>query len=273
MTSTNLMNVRKCLVFGLGMMLVLLVGTAMGNKEKADADAEQPADKSKKTESPKTDPKKETRFFEDQKDEADEEAAGINPDLYDEYAEMAKVAKLDKKQQEKLLAIQNAKEAALEKWDQKNEKKLVRAEDTIERTKSDKKRERLELQLKKFEARRKALAAKHDRMALGILKKEQIIVWNGHRLWEEVSLEFEFLDLDEHQQAKGKEICNKIAGKIKGKRPIAGNEKVRQVAIVRISKKVLTPEQRKEFAREQRKKKREQEREKKRQKNTRTRSR
>ena len=226
-----------------------------------------------KTESPKTDPEKETRFFEDQKDEADEEAAGINPDLYDEYAEMAKVAKLDKKQQEKLLAIQNVKEAALEKWDQKNEKKLARAEDTIERTKSDRKRERLELQLKKFEARRKALAAKHDRMALGILKKEQIIVWNGHRLWEEVSLEFEFLDLDEHQQAKGKEICNKIAGKIKGKRPIAENERVRQMAIVRISKKVLTPEQRKEFAREQRKKKREQEREKKRQKNTRTRSR
>lgn len=180
----------------------------------------------------------------------------ILPDLTDFYAEIADVAKLNKKEQKKLLEVQKQKIKTLEKFDKIYDRKIVAIENALDRTDKEKQREKLRAELKKIERSREVLEQKFDNKALSTLTSEQRIVWNAYELWNVLSpdLEFDEDPLRDEQVDKAQAICRQIAEKMGAKGRIAQNPAAQKTALALIGRSVLTPKQRAAYARQQRRK-------------------
>jgi hypothetical protein len=194
-----------------------------------------------------------------EKKEGDQDAAEveINPDLSDFYAEVAQVTQLDEKGQEKLLAVQEKKKKALQKYDKKNESNIVRIENEMDRTDNEKRREKLRFELKKIEVNREKLQEQADNFALRGLSKDQMITWNAYELWAVVSPELEFegdLEMTDKQVDKAQAVCKQLAEKMGVKNRMAKNPSAVKMAIGQIGRQVLDKKQRDAYVRQQRRK-------------------
>jgi hypothetical protein len=193
------------------------------------------------------------------KDEADaEEEVEILPDLTEFYAEVAGVVRLNEEGQKKLLTIQNKKKEALDKFDAKNDKMIVRIENEMDRTENEKRREKLRTRLKEIERNREKLQEQADNVALRVLSPDQRVAWNSYELWEVISPELEFekdeLALTDEQVEKAKGICRLTAQKMGAKGRIAKNPTVQKTAFGQIGRQVLTQKQREAYTLQQRRK-------------------
>ena len=128
----------------------------------------------------------------------------------DDLAKLAEAVNLTEEQQKKMEALKAARESALAKWDQANQKKVTGIQQAIGKLKgkgSERKRAGLERQLKGLQDGRARLAATHERALYGALTREQRGKWNGPILAAPILKEFERLGLDDTQKQKINELC------------------------------------------------------------------
>jgi hypothetical protein len=170
----------------------------------------------------------------------------INPELTGDFAQMARVGKLDGKQQLTLLQAQQDMESALQKWDDKWEEKIGRAEDLLAETNNRRKKADLKKWLRIKEHHRKKLADNLFSRALKTLTPKQLAAWNSDKLWEMVETEFTDLYLNDAQIEKIHADCDKLAKKIRVAKDISGNKKLRQSILKRAYTR-LTKRQKREY--------------------------
>lgn len=189
------------------------------------------------------------------KDEPADEDVEINPDLTDFYAEVAEVTRLNEDGQKKLLVVQEKKNKALDNYDKKYGKLIVRIENEMDRTENQRRREKLQVELLKIEMNREKLQEQADTVALRVLNADQMVAWNTYELWSVLSPDFEGedLELSDEQIEKSKAVCKQIAGKA-GKNRIAKNPSAQKMAIAQIGRQVLTQKQREAYVRQQNRK-------------------
>jgi hypothetical protein len=244
---------------------VLTATSAWGKTKKTaaktDTDAAKKETSTEKTKAGTNDDKDKDKDKDKNKDKDDadaEEKVEVLPDLTEFYAEVAEVVKLDEEGQKKLLLVQEKKNKALEKFDAKYDKLIVKIENEMDRTEKEKVREKLRAKLKEIEKKREKLHEQADNMALRVLTADQLVTWNTYELWSVISPELEFdndeLELTEEQVDKSKAICDQIAKKMGTKGRIAQNPQVKKMAIGQIGNKVLTKQQRKAYTIQQRRK-------------------
>ncbi len=165
--------------------------------------------------------------------EKDKDELEINPELAGDFAQMARVGKLDEQQQLALLQAQQDMELALQKWDDKWDEKIGKAEDMLAETSNSRKRANLNNWIKAKRRQRKKLSSGLFSKALKALKPEQLAAWNSAKLWEMVEIEFTDLNLTDSQVGKIQADCDKLAKRIKGTKDISGNKKLRQLILKR----------------------------------------
>lgn len=162
------------------------------------------------------------------------------------YQEMAAMVKLNAKQAKQLEELVQKKEAELQKWDNKNNAQIAKAEANAEKIKSEKKRQEMLKKIETFRAGRERLAEGYDQKALKILTPQQLGVWNGHLLSQVMNEEFQSEQLTEEQTAKVKEACVAVGGHFNGP-DVTKSETTKNQAIKLIFQKVLTKEQKKSY--------------------------
>jgi len=165
--------------------------------------------------------------------EKDKDELEINPELAGDFAQMARAGKLDEQQQLALLQAQQDMELALQKWDDRWEEKIGKAEDMLAETSNRRKKADLNKWLKAKRRHRKKLSASLFSKALKTLKPEQLAAWNSAKLWEMVETEFTDLNLSDSQVGKIQTDCDKLAKRIKGTKNISGNKKFKQLILKR----------------------------------------
>ncbi len=190
----------------------------------------------------------------------------VNPELMGDFAKMAKVGRLDKDQQTQLLKIQKERELELEKWDQKWNPKIDKAQDLINKTDNKHKRAKLERQLENLKKNRERIEERENLKAFRVFNQKQIVAWNSEQLASEVENEFADLELDDTQLGKMKVLCRKIAAKVKGKRDISSQKHLSRLA-VKESISLLSKDQKREYLRHKAEQKRNEAREQEKDKN------
>jgi hypothetical protein len=168
--------------------------------------------------------------------------------LQGDYLELSKVVEATTEQQKALKADQEAREQALQQWDEKNESKIKRYEAAIAKSRTDAQKERYEKGLKRLMDERTEQAAQHLAKSVKSLKPDQQKAWYGHQLYKAVEPRFADLGvmLDEDQVKQAKAICAKVAEKTH--RNPAESERLKAAAFKEIGREVLTDVQRRTAA-------------------------
>ena len=188
----------------------------------------------------------------DSQDDGTEDEHPVIPELENEtYVELAKLGKLDEKQQKLLVKIQKQRKVYLEKWDKDNEKKLEKMKRKAAGEEKESRRATLELKVEKFEAQREILAAKFDTRARKVCKAPQLISYNKELLYRAAMNDFADvgLQLSDEEALKVKKACAELAQK-RYRNPVADltrNKKLQFQGIYAVAQKALTKEQVKTF--------------------------
>ena len=157
---------------------------------------------------------------------------------------------LSEEQQKKLQEIKAARSAALAKWDEAHQKRMVAIKERLGKLtgkKDARPRWQLERELKVLQTGRDRLLGTHEKNLFAVLTRPQRGKWNGPILAESVLKQFAALALDEKQVQKVHALCRTrgegISAPVDPKRHEATFKAVTQQAYAT----VLTPAQRKQF--------------------------
>jgi len=188
-----------------------------------------------------------------QDDEVEDEHPVI-PELENEtYVELARIGKLDEKQQKKLVIIQKKRGMALDHWDKTNEKKLDRMRRKAAGEEKESRRTKLEAKVDKHLLKRDKLAAKYDIAARKVCKSPQLINYNTKILYRYAMDEFSDvqLQLSDEEALKVKKACAGLVKK-KYRSPVVDlnrDKKIRSKGVYLLAKKALTRKQLKRYKR------------------------
>ncbi|MCK5113933.1 MAG: hypothetical protein KAR11_04145 [Phycisphaerae bacterium] len=249
-----------------------LIDTDKVDTDKVDADESDKIDKPKKpakrkksrpkkTKKSKKSGKNTAEDFGDNDAEDDDDSAleieedhPVIPELeYDVYVELARIAKLNEKQQKKLVFIQHKREKGLEGWDKTHGKRLEKMQRKAAGENKESRRRKLDLKVKAFEDKRDALAERFDVKARRVCTKDQLVAYNSTLLYRAAIDEFNNMQipLDDEEAEKIKKACEGYAKK-KLKNPkvdLYRHEKTLRKGIYEVAKKALTKRQFKEYKR------------------------
>lgn len=199
------------------------------------------------------------------KDDSDDEAEAkhpVIPELENEtYIELARIGKLDEKQQKLLVKIQKSCKITLERWDKTNEKKIKKMNRRAAEEEKESRRAKLEAKIVAFEAQRDKLAAGFDKRARKVCKPPQLIDYNTEILYRAAMDDFSDagLDVSDEEALKVKKTCAELARK-KYRSPVIDltrDKKMQFQGVYAVARKALTKEQLKSFKRAKRQEERE----------------
>jgi len=167
----------------------------------------------------------------------------------DNQAKMKALA-LSEEQQAQLKEAIEARDAALEKWGQINERSLAAARERVAKAKGKSvtgARKRLDALTKNVNLGRDRIAAQHERKMFAILTAEQRGQWNGPVLAADVNKEFSSVKLDAEQKQKILALCQERGQRITEPASAGKNTGIVKAITSQVYSRVLTPEQRKTY--------------------------
>lgn len=157
---------------------------------------------------------------------------------------------LTDQQHTKLREMRQARDQALERWDNANRRKIEAMNAQLAKTKNARARKAIESQLKAIDRGRAMLAANHERRMFAILKPDQKAKWNGPIFFDAVMGEFRSLNLSEKQEATIRKLCD-ARGRAQNAPVTAETHKSTINGLKRqVFQSVLTQKQRKAYARD-----------------------
>lgn len=159
---------------------------------------------------------------------------------------------LSEAQVTKLQEMRKKRDDALAKLDEANQKRIDRARARIERLRKPSERQRAERDLPRYvkmlERSRATLATGHEKRMFATLKAEQKAKWNAPILQAEVEKEFEALGLTDAQKEQLAALCEAQAKRLTV--PVSPKTHPATIKLLanQVNLRVLTPEQKKEYA-------------------------
>jgi archaellin len=176
--------------------------------------------------------------------------AGKAASFTDDMEKLTTAVKLTDDQKKKIETLKIARDAAVEKWNTANQKKVDAAQKKIDDAKDDKAKAPLERSLKATMAGRDKIYADADKSMFAVLTKEQKGTWNGGILNDAATADLANIDpaLTDAQTKKIAEIC-----KTKGETMASPIDSASMTAglaafMAPIVKQVLLPAQQKDYA-------------------------
>lgn len=168
----------------------------------------------------------------------------------DDMEKLTTAVKLTDEQKKKIEKLKTDRDAAVEKWNTANQKKIDAAQKKIDDAKDEKAKAPLEKSLKATMAGRDKISADADKAMFALLTKEQKGTWNGGILNDAATADLSGIEpaLTEAQTKKIAEIC-KAKGEAMAS-PIDAASMTAGLAafMAPIVKTVLMPPQQKEYA-------------------------
>jgi hypothetical protein len=167
--------------------------------------------------------------------------------LSGEYARMADELGMQEPQRRRLAQTIEAKEKALQVWDQRNGKRLDTLRQAISKAKSEGKEglaRQLEPQVKAMEQARARVENAGEARIMAVLTPEQRAAWEGKKLAKEVLERFRSVRLEADQVAKVEALSQEAAKQFKG---VVTDEDLRAAAdqlVPIVVERILTDAQR-----------------------------
>jgi len=178
----------------------------------------------------------------------------VIPELENEaYIELARIGKLNDKQQKLLVKVQKKRKKALEHWDRTTGKKLEETRRKSAEKQTDSRHKTLRKRIAKLEAQREKLGAGFDMQARRVCKSPQLIDYNAKLLYRAAMDDFDGMQiqLSDEEILKVKEACATVA-KSKFRSPAVDlnrDKKTQSKGVYLVAKKALTKPQLKRFKR------------------------
>ena len=158
---------------------------------------------------------------------------------------------LTEEQQRKIQDLKATRDTALGRWDAANQKKMAAIEERLAGSsggKSAKSRKRLERQLKDLKGGRETLAGMYERRMFAVLTQEQRGAWNGRALAEGVLKDLSRLNLDDKQTKQVRQLCMARGQRVPMPVDAARHESIFKAVEKQVYSTILTPDQRKDYA-------------------------
>lgn len=152
----------------------------------------------------------------------------------------------------KLAAMRKKRDTLLARQADLNAKKIEAARTKVAKIRKASERQRMEQQLQKYiervERSTRTVAVAQERTMFAVLTPEQRAKWNAPLLQAGVEKEMEALGLTDEQKAKIKTICEVQAKRTTA--PVSGPGAASAINVVanQVNLRVLTPEQKREYA-------------------------
>ncbi|HUS91929.1 MAG TPA: Spy/CpxP family protein refolding chaperone [Phycisphaerae bacterium] len=177
-------------------------------------------------------------------------AASKDPSFTDDMEKLTSAVGLTEDQQKKLGELRTARDAAIVKWDEANQKRIDTVQEQIKKGggKNARARAQLEQQLKGLQTARRTFLASHERQMFAVLTREQRGKWNAPILAEPVLKEFAKIKLDEEQTQKVRQLCEVRGQGVAAPVDPAQHEGTIKALRQQVFSSVLTPAQRNELA-------------------------
>lgn len=166
--------------------------------------------------------KKAARQAEGEKKDEKPSGPGAAVSFGDDVDALATKLELTDEQKEKFQKIKESREKALENYDKANEKKVAKAQETLQKLAGADQRDPRAADLRKqcdtfiksVETNRQKLTDAHDGKMWALLKPEQRAKWNAPILTDEMTKEFGLLFLDATQEEKLQKLCEAQAKRL-----------------------------------------------------------
>jgi len=199
---------------------------------------------------PKRKPKEEDR----QPDRFRAVAAEAVVSFTDDMEKLKSDLSLTDKQDSKLQDMRKARDAALAKLDEANQKRIERAHARVAKIRRASERMRAQKALEQYilglHRARQRLADSHEKRMFAVLTVEQRVKWNTPVLQAEVEKEFQSLNLTDDQKTQIQTLCGAQAKQITAPVSPKVHASIIKLLTNQVNLRVLTPEQKKAYAQE-----------------------